>query len=311
MSFSEGEGRYMNRFGKFRHLLSLAIIIGLLAGVIGSQIALAADATTPVANNLEITSRFPVKQGESGTSFQFDVSLNYTGTGTRVFDLSTNSIPGWQIYITQPFAEEGATQSVLATSLEPNLTYPSSLTVLLTPDPGTKPAPGDYLVTLVAQSGDVKGSIELKGTVTNVPLTYDFSFVTTTGRLDYPVKPGEGVPIQTRLTNTGTGPITNFSFTSVKSEGWAITFTPNKIGVLEPGQSQEVEVMMTPPKKTISGDYRVLVRSSGNSPSMNLQEQVDLRTRVETPSIWGGVGIGIVVAVVAGLAAMFRQLGRR
>lgn len=308
----------MSRFRKVRNLFSLAITIGLLAGAIGSQIVLAADdttgeatTTTPVVDKLDISSRFPNKQGESGTSFQFDISLNYTGSKTRVFNLSTNTLPGWQVSIKEPFSEEGATQSVLAVSLEPNLTYPTSMSVELTPNPDTKPAPGDYVITLTAKSDDVQGSIDLKGTVTNLPLTYSLTLVTTTGRLDYPVKPGEGNPIHAIVTNTGTGPLTNFTFTSVKSEDWATLFTPNRIEALQPGQSQEVEIMMTPPKKTISGDYRVLVRASGNSPAMNLQQQLDLRIRVETPTVWGGVGIGIVVAVIAGLAVMFRQLGRR
>lgn len=308
----------MSRFRKVRNLFSLAITIGLLAGVAGSQLALAADditdettTPTPVVEKLDISSRFPNKQGESGTSFQFDISLNYTGSETRVFNLSTNTLPGWQVSIREPFSEEGSTQSLLAVSLQPNLTYPTSLKVDLTPNPGTKPNPGDYVVTLTAKSDDVQGSIDLKGTVTNLPLTYDLTLVTTSGRLDYPVNPGEGNPIHAIVTNIGTGPLTNFSFTSVKSEGWATTFTPNRIETLQPGASQEIEVMMTPPKKTISGDYRVLVRASGNSPAMNLQEQLDLRIRVETPTVWGGVGIGIVVAVIAGLAVMFRQLGRR
>jgi uncharacterized membrane protein len=308
----------MSRFRKVRYLLSLAITIGLLAGVVGSQIALAADdttatttTTTPVVDKLDISSRFPDKQGESGTSFQFDISLAYTGSKTRIFDLSTNTIPGWQISIQEPFSDQSSTQSVLAVALEPNQTYPTSMTVGLAPDPDTTPAPGDYVVTLTAKSDDVQGSINLTGTVTKLPLTYSLTFVTTTDRLDYPVKPGEGTPIHTIVTNTGTGPLTNFSFTSVKSEDWATLFTPNRIDALQPGQSQEVEVMMTPPKKTISGDYRVLVRASGNSPTVNLQEQLDLRIEVETPTVWGGVGIGIVVAVIAGLAVMFRQLGRR
>jgi uncharacterized membrane protein len=38
---------------------------------------------------------------------------------------------------------------------------------------------------------------------------------------------------------------------------------------------------------------------------------IDVRVTVLTPTIWGWVGIGIVVLVIAGLAVMFMRLGRR
>ena len=73
----------------------------------------------------------------------------------------------------------------------------------------------------------------------------------------------------------------------------------------------EAQLTMTPPRKTIAGDYRVLIRTGGDSPNTRLQEQLDLKIRVQASTLWGGVGIAIVVAVIVGLAFMFRQLGRR
>ena len=64
---------------------------------------------------------------------------------------------------------------------------------------------------------------------------------------------------------------------------------------------------MEPPEKAIAGDYSITLNS--DSPKAN--DDVELRVTVVTPTIWGWVGIGIVLAVIVGLALLFRQLGRR
>jgi len=40
-------------------------------------------------------------------------------------------------------------------------------------------------------------------------------------------------------------------------------------------------------------------------------ETLELRTTVKASSAWGGLGIGIIILVVAGLVFLFIRLGRR
>jgi uncharacterized membrane protein len=322
----------MKRFSGVQCLLCLALLAGVLVIFSGSHAALATQessspsiqlppneeeappeepAEEPVEEKLELTSRFPVKQGQSGTSFEFEVDLSYQGNEPKLFEFTLNPPPGWDISVKRYFSSDEPQATILAMTLEPDQTYPDTVIVTLSPLPGNLPGPGDYILTFEAASDNLKDSIELKAVVTNLPLTYEISFATTSGRLDFPVKPGEENPILLKVTNSGGGVVTNLSFTSVKSEGWGTTFSPNMTESLEPGQSVEAEMMMTPPQNTIAGDYRILIRVGADSPDMRLQEQVDLRIRVQTPTVWGAAGIGIVVAVIAALAIMFRRLGRR
>jgi len=37
----------------------------------------------------------------------------------------------------------------------------------------------------------------------------------------------------------------------------------------------------------------------------------EIRVTVETPTIWGIIGIGIIVIVIVGVAIIFTRLGRR
>ncbi|GFP20331.1 hypothetical protein HKBW3S03_01833, partial [Candidatus Hakubella thermalkaliphila] len=109
------------------------------------------------------------------------------------------------------------------------------------------------------------------------------------------------------LANQGSDAIENISFSSDKPEGWSITFKPDKVESLEAGKTQEVDLTINPPGKTIAGDYAVTVKVTSD----NASDDLELRITVLTPSLWGWVGVGIVLIVVGGLAVVFVRLGRR
>lgn len=316
----------MKRSRGVHYLLCLILLFGVLGGLFGSQVVFAAQDSSnspflslpnqeeppveeevpPVEEEVEISTSYPALQGKSGTTFEFEVQIFYQGSEIKIFDLALTPPPGWEASVKRQFKENEP--SLLAVRSPPGREYPDKLTIFLSPLPGNLPEPGDYLVTLEAVSGDLKDSIELKAVVTEIPLTYELDMVTTTGRLDAPAKAGEDNTISVKLTNLGDGVIEDITFASVKSEGWGVTFTPDKIESLEPGLSQEVEVVITPPSKTIAGDYRVSLTAKGKE---NASDSVALRIRVQAPTVWGGAGIGIVAGVVVGLVFLFRRLGRR
>ena len=94
-----------------------------------------------------------------------------------------------------------------------------------------------------------------------------------------------------------------------KPSGWSVTFSPEEIDSLPVGSTREVEVNIKPARKTIAGDYMVTL--SAEPEDERAFGSVDIRVTVLTPTIWGWVGVGIVVLVIAGLAVMFWRLGRR
>jgi len=107
--------------------------------------------------------------------------------------------------------------------------------------------------------------------------------------------------------NLGTAAIDNIKFSSTKPTGWTIEFSPDKIESLPAFDSQTVDINMKPPTETIAGDYQITVRASGEQAS----EKIDIRVTVETPTIWGWVGVGIILVVIAGLAYIFMRFSRR
>ncbi len=306
----------MNRFRPTRYALCFVLLFAMLSGLLGSQIALAAQEVIngspslppsqeqpPPETKFEATAQYPTMSAVSGASFTFTISLVYQSTESRGFDLAVTAPAGW-IGEIKPSYDDVVIESI---TLQPGKTYPDTVKVVLSPPPAELPEPGEYKATFNAGSGELRASVELTAVVTEIPPTYQLYVSTASGRLNIEAKAGQDNHLTVIMQNYGTGTLENITFSSTKSEGWSITFTPTSVETLEPGLQQEVDIAITPPTKTIAGDYDVLLRFNSEKATYNLE----MRVTVVTPTIWGGAGIGIAVAVVAGLAILFRRLGRR
>ncbi|MGD0795690.1 MAG: hypothetical protein ABR958_08955 [Dehalococcoidales bacterium] len=58
----------------------------------------------------------------------------------------------------------------------------------------------------------------------------------------------------------------------------------------------------------MAGDYMISLQVSGKEASAT---NMDVRVLVKTPTIWGWVGVFIIVIVVAGLFVIIMRFGRR
>ncbi|UCC90158.1 MAG: hypothetical protein JSW24_03170 [Dehalococcoidia bacterium] len=303
-----------------RYVFCFVLLFAMLSGLLGGSVVLAAQEASngsaslppsqeepppeePPETKFEAIPRYPVMRAFSGEIFEFEISLVYQGSEPRAFDLDLTVPVGW-IGEIRPTYGEFMIESI---TLEPGKTYPDKVKVLIAPLAGELPEPGEYTATFNAGSGELKDSVELTAVVTEIPPTYNLYVSTATLRRNMEAKAGEDNHLTVIVENYGTGTIDNITFTSTKSEGWSVTFTPYKIDALEPGLQQEVDIVIAPPAKTIAGDYNVLLKFLGEKATYTLE----MRVTVITPTIWGGAGIGIAVAVIAGLVVLFRRLGRR
>ncbi|MGA7678110.1 MAG: NEW3 domain-containing protein, partial [Dehalococcoidia bacterium] len=198
---------------------------------------------------------------------------------------------------------------IAAIRLDPAKTYPDTIKVTIRPYTWVVPEPGEYPITVEAASGEIKGNIELKAIIT---AKYEIDVEPSTGRLNTSATAGKDNYFTILVTNTGSADLQKVNFSSKITgtpPGWSITFDPQGIDVLPVGAKREVQVNIKPAQKTIAGDYMVAISASPESGYAF--SNIDVRVTVLTPTIWGWVGIGIVVLVIAGLAVMFMRLGRR
>ena len=300
-------------------LLSLILVIGLL-GTVGSGVAIAAQQNSQ--NNalqicraapeekLELKCAYPILKDISGKSFEYTVQLLYSGPSPKRFNLSAQAPPNW---VASVLRENGSIE-VPAIELTPNKVIPDAVRVRLVPETAAYPAPGDYIVTLTASSGDITQSIDLTATVTAL---YRFAFYTESERLDAKVTAGQSSEISLVVFNTGTAPIEKISFTSEKPSGWEVTFSPEEVAALQPSATARVIMLVAPPEKTIAGDYMIKTQAlpsgykSTSALSVSPGHSIELRITVLAPTFWGWIGIVIVVAVVCCVVVIFRRLGRR
>ena len=250
-----------------------------------------------------IKADFPRMEAIAGGELEFDVELLYEHRGgeDRRFDLVVTTPEGWTVHMTPQFEREKRISSI---TLEPSFGVGTTIRLKAIPPFWPLPEPGDYEITLEAISGELKGSLELTAVITAM---YNMDIVTETERLNTTAKVGKDNFFSIEVLNLGTDTIENINFSPTKPSGWTIDFSPEKIDSLSAFKSQTVELNIKPPTETIAGDYMVTIRASGEQAS----ESIEIRVTVETPTIWGWVGVGIIVLVIGGLAYIFMRFSRR
>ncbi len=307
----------MNRFKAFPFVVGLTLFLVLICGVIAQPIsfALSDDPVSPPSvspaqespdEQIVVDCKYPVIRSNTGDFFGYDVELLHKGgKEPRLFDIRVTVLPGFNYTIQRSYGQG----EISAVRLDANMTYPETIKVNMTPYAWLAPDPGEYPITVEVSSGDLKGSIELKAIVT---VKYDLSVEPLSGRFNVDATSGKDNYFTIIVSNEGSADFTNIVFNS-KTRGapsdWSITFKPEKIDLLKVGDQREVEVDIKPSSKTIAGDY--MVNISAEPESKYAFDSAEMRVTVLTPSIWGWVGVGVVVLVIIGLAVMFVRLGRR
>ena len=260
------------------------------------------EETTPetidIPEKLEFDVTYPEIKAKAGGSFEFKFDLTYQGDEEQTFDFTAEGPNAWYIAISPSYQES----EISAVKLQPGKKESLKAKAI----PLIKQDPGEYPIKIIAKNEDIKLEAEVELTAI-ITATYEFTLTSKTGMLNTKATSGKNNPYIIVLKNTGSADIENINFKSDAPEKWTIKFEPEKIETIKPEESKEIKVTITPPEKTIAGDY--MLNFSANSENAN--QDIDVRVTVETPSIWGWVGIGIIVVVVIGVAVIFARLGRR
>jgi uncharacterized membrane protein len=269
--------------------------------ILASLLFIFPQAVSAQEGKIELTTPYTKLEGISGASFEFEIALNYTGTEARVFNLVANGPQNWTTYITPSYPKD---QRILDIRLEPGETYGQKIDVYTAPPSWLLPEPGEYKVSLEVSSGEIKGTIDLTAVVT---ARYGISLSTPDGLLNTKATAGKDNYFSVVITNTGTAAMDDITLSSQKPSGWTIDFSTGKIDTLPAGTSKTIDVNIKPPSKTIAGDYGILISATAMQKAIDL----NIRVTVETPTIWGWVGVIIILLVIAGVGFVFMRFSRR
>ena len=109
------------------------------------------------------------------------------------------------------------------------------------------------------------------------------------------------------LANTGSAPAADVDMAATPPQGWSVRFEPKRIDTLAPNGRSEVNVFIKPSERAIAGDYMVTVRANGK----DVAQQAGFRVAVKTSTLWGLVGLAIIVVAVIVLGLGIMRYGRR
>lgn len=302
-------------------MVLLVFVLSVLVMVPGVLLAAEEDEATeeeeeeviadPIPEALEFDTVYPEIQAELGTAYEFTFKITYDmgdepfgleeDVKDKIFDIIVEYPEGWFAAATPAYQKETEITAVkLKDATEENLRVVA--VPLIDMDPGEF----DIKVTIKSSIEDdpLEGSVEFKAIITS---TYKMDLKTKTGRLSTDVTSGKDNHYKLIIKNNGSSNIENISLTSSEPDGWKITFDNDEIEVLEAGEDIEIDVNISPADKAIAGDYIVSFRANSD----NAEDDIELRITVETPTIWGIIGIAVIVIVIVGVAFIFARLGRR
>ncbi len=245
---------------------------------------------------VKLSTSYPEISGPSDATFEFSVEVNSKLDKDAVFDLFAQGPQGWDINF------KPAYETKYITSLRLKANQNQTIAVEVKPPPLSEA--GHYPINVRVSSGDAQSEVKLAVILTG---TYGIEVGTPNGLLSLDARQGKPANLSFYVKNTGSAANHGIKFMSFKPENWQVEFNPPGLELIEPGDLKQVEMTITPYEDALVGDYSISVNVEGEKAS----KIMELRTTVKASAAWGWVGIGIIVAVIAGLLGIFRWLGRR
>lgn len=164
---------------------------------------------------------------------------------------------------------------------------------------------GEYPIYLRVQSAEVSETIELTAIITGKP---DLSLTTPDGRLSATATAGRENAVELILRNAGTAPALAIEMRSSPPSGWEVSFDPETIEALQPGEEASITAHIKPPEKAIAGDYSITFRAM---PEEGANEVAEFRITLQTSTVWGVVALVLIAAALGVVALAVSRFGRR
>ncbi|MXW30072.1 MAG: hypothetical protein F4045_08845 [Chloroflexi bacterium] len=259
----------------------------------------------PTDTGVSITVTFPALSGPATSEFEFEIVIdNDTGADTS-FNLTAGVIDenglapsGWDITFSPSFGQERVISSI---SVGDALN--ERVDVRVSPPRNTDT--GDYLILVQVQ--DEAGFEAEAPLLVTIRGRGEVFLGTDTGLLNLDATAGEEASTKLRLTNFGTGDLADINLRATPPQGWEVTFQQSPIPSLPNDQQIDIITTILPAADAIPGDY--LVTLHADHPDTNAS--LELRVTVAQSTIWGWLGIVLVVLVILILGGLFVRLGRR
>lgn len=254
---------------------------------------------------VSVDATFPVLTGSVSSQFEFEIVIvNDTGSDSsfklegEVLNSNAQALTGWEITYAPSF---GGDRLIASVSVKDALSERVDVSV----DPPSNTKPGDYFIPVkISDDAGFEATTLLQITLKG---RGDVITSTDTGLLNVDAVAGEEALTKLRITNIGTAELNNISLLADVPQGWDVTFDPTGVASLPAANMIDIPVSIIPTKDAIPGDYLITLRTTHPDTS----DFLEIRVTVAQSTIWGWLGILLVIAVIGGLAGLYWRIGRR
>lgn len=259
-------------------------------------VTLTFDKTPPATLDMEAT--LPTLKGSPSTDFTYHLTLDNTSHQDVDANLSADVPEDFQVDFSPQYGSESITSLPLkageSKKLDVKVHMPS------------RTAADTYPIKVHATAGDLSSETDLQAVVTGSP---DLMLSTPSGQLSGAVYAGDDTTVQLVLTNTGSAPARNVHVTAQAPQHWQVKLDPDTIPSLAPGDNAQVSATLSPSAKSLAGDFMVGFHARADQGAATAS--ADYRATVSTSTMWGLVGVLIVVAALLVVAFAVMRFGRR
>lgn len=268
----------------------------VVLGANESTLVLNLDVTAQELGSSALSTQYAEQEGASGTAFTFSTTIQNNTPNEQSYSFTANAPTGWSV----TFFPSGESTQVAAITVPAR----SSQTMDVVVTPSADVEADTFTIPVSAISATETLETELSVTIKG---TYLLTLSTPSGRLSFEAVANKQSAVTLQVSNQGNVDLQNVNLTSSAPTGWTVEFSESTIEVLEAGATREITAYLTPSEDAMSGDYAMSVSAKNTVTS----DSEDFRVTVKTETVWGVVGIGLLLVAVAGLWLVFQKFGRR
>jgi uncharacterized membrane protein len=242
----------------------------------------------------EFTSDQSNMQGHATSAFTFNANLKNRTADKQTYALMADAARGWSVVFKSNY------QQVTSVNSEPNSTQAITIEI----KPPEKIEAGRYKIPVSALTNNSSASLDLEVVITG---SFSMELSTPTGLVSTKVTAGEEKRLELVINNTGTSQLTDITMNASVPVNWDVKFDPKKVNNLLPGKTVQVFATIKADKKAIPGDY--VTNIDAKTPETS--SKVSFRVSVETPMLWGWIGVLVIIVALGSVYYLFRKYGRR
>lgn len=242
----------------------------------------------------ELTTEQQNMEGHADSTFTYNVSLKNRTAEEQNYALSSGASEGWGV----TFKSGG--KSITSAAVKPNGS--KDITVEVKPPKNVKAQ--NYKIPIKAATSSTSAKLKLEAVITG---SYSLKLTTPKGNLSTEITAGGDKTVDLVVKNNGTADLTDVSLSASPPPDWDVEFDKKSISAIKAGEQAKVQATMTAPDESIAGDYVTTFTAETAQASSDAK----FRVSVETSTLWGVIGVLIILGVIGGLYYIFRKYGRR